>query len=318
MSFQANFLQYQEMIFVLTLWILNFIYFNSIGHFGASLLSVSIGMNGMLKLDNLARLYDANMGRFVQANTIMSGVGSPEAWDRFSYSNNNPIYYTDPSGHMGIPPDVVWIDSGPSYPLDPIIIPRSSWGANEPGTITPNENAYWDEGRYPSPDYGYMPYSESPGFTSLPDTLDTIVIHYEDVVSIMDYGYSGASAVKRLQEIEMENGLYDIPYHYLIDPEGNIYEGRNISVRGAHVSEVGHNTGKIGVLWVGVSNSRGGYPTPAQVTSTAVLIMWLDRTYGINEVGTHREFEERGGGYTECPGDKAIPSVNRLKKLVLE
>jgi RHS repeat-associated protein len=47
-----------------------------------------------------ARWYDSSLGRFAQADTIIpeqsQGV---QAWDRFAYTNNNPIRYTDPSGH---------------------------------------------------------------------------------------------------------------------------------------------------------------------------------------------------------------------------
>ena len=47
-----------------------------------------------------ARYYDSALGRFIQADTIVpieaQGV---QAWDRFAYSNNNPILYNDPSGH---------------------------------------------------------------------------------------------------------------------------------------------------------------------------------------------------------------------------
>ena len=29
----------------------------------------------------------------------MPGAGNPAAWDRYAYTNNNPINYNDPSGH---------------------------------------------------------------------------------------------------------------------------------------------------------------------------------------------------------------------------
>jgi len=46
-----------------------------------------------------ARWYDPALGRFAQADTIVPGAGSPLAWDRYAYVNNNPLRYTDPSGH---------------------------------------------------------------------------------------------------------------------------------------------------------------------------------------------------------------------------
>ncbi len=45
-----------------------------------------------------ARWYDPSLGRFAQADTIVPG-GS-QGLDRYSYTFNNPIRYTDPSGHV--------------------------------------------------------------------------------------------------------------------------------------------------------------------------------------------------------------------------
>jgi RHS repeat-associated protein len=46
-----------------------------------------------------ARWYDPKIGRFIQADSIIPEPGNPQAWDRYAYANNNPLYYTDPSGH---------------------------------------------------------------------------------------------------------------------------------------------------------------------------------------------------------------------------
>jgi len=50
-----------------------------------------------------ARWYDANLARFVQADSMVPGMGNPQAWDRYTYSYNNPIIYTDPNGHIPVP-----------------------------------------------------------------------------------------------------------------------------------------------------------------------------------------------------------------------
>ncbi|MBI9049676.1 MAG: RHS repeat-associated core domain-containing protein [Anaerolineaceae bacterium] len=46
-----------------------------------------------------ARYYDAALGRFIQADTIIPGAGDSKSYDRYVYVNNNPLKYTDPSGH---------------------------------------------------------------------------------------------------------------------------------------------------------------------------------------------------------------------------
>ena len=46
-----------------------------------------------------ARWYDPYLNRFAQADSIIPGAGNPQAWDRYAYTQNNPVRYNDPSGH---------------------------------------------------------------------------------------------------------------------------------------------------------------------------------------------------------------------------
>jgi RHS repeat-associated protein len=46
-----------------------------------------------------ARYYDSSLGRFLSADTIVPQAGNPQALNRYSYVNNNPLKYIDPSGH---------------------------------------------------------------------------------------------------------------------------------------------------------------------------------------------------------------------------
>ena len=45
------------------------------------------------------RWYDPMLGRFTQADSIIPNAGSTKAFDRYAYVNNNPMNFTDPSGH---------------------------------------------------------------------------------------------------------------------------------------------------------------------------------------------------------------------------
>ncbi len=47
-----------------------------------------------------ARFYDGALGRFIQPDTIVSEPGDPQALNRYSYVLNNPLRYTDPTGHF--------------------------------------------------------------------------------------------------------------------------------------------------------------------------------------------------------------------------
>lgn len=46
-----------------------------------------------------ARLYDPRLGRFLQADTIVQFPESTQGFNRYTYVNNNPLSYTDPTGH---------------------------------------------------------------------------------------------------------------------------------------------------------------------------------------------------------------------------
>jgi hypothetical protein len=48
-------------------------------------------------------MYDAFTGRFIQPDTFVPEPGSSQGYNRYTYANNNPIKYSDPSGHNSIP-----------------------------------------------------------------------------------------------------------------------------------------------------------------------------------------------------------------------
>jgi RHS repeat-associated protein len=50
-------------------------------------------------LDYHARWYSPSLGRFVQADTLVPDLFNPQSLNRYSYTLNNPVKYTDPSGH---------------------------------------------------------------------------------------------------------------------------------------------------------------------------------------------------------------------------
>jgi hypothetical protein len=122
--------------------------------------------------------------------------------------------------------------------------------------------------------------------------------------------------VQAVQQKHMhQRGWTDIGYHYVIAADGTIYEGRNIGVRGTHVE--GANTGKVGVLLLGdfqpgptwsapfvgeVYSDVDDVPSSAQIASARSLTVWLDTSYGIDEVVAHRDLNS-----TECPGDTLMP-----------
>jgi len=65
-----------------------------------------------------ARFYDPQLSRFLSADSIIPQQQGVQAWDRYAYVSNNPLKYTDPSGHMVSecgPSDCAG-DEGTTYP----------------------------------------------------------------------------------------------------------------------------------------------------------------------------------------------------------
>jgi len=46
-----------------------------------------------------ARYYDPDLGRFTQPDTIVQAPSDPQTLNRYTYVRNNPLIYTDPTGH---------------------------------------------------------------------------------------------------------------------------------------------------------------------------------------------------------------------------
>ena len=60
-------------------------------------------------MDYKARFYDPSLNRFLQPDTLIPNPANPQSWNRYAYTYNNPINYTDPSGH-----DAWWWDGNAS------------------------------------------------------------------------------------------------------------------------------------------------------------------------------------------------------------
>jgi len=107
-------------------------------------------------------------------------------------------------------------------------------------------------------------------------------------------------------------GWIDIGYHFLIDPLGDIFEGRPIKVVGAHV--LNHNTGNIGI------SVMGNYHPPANNVFTdtsrdsfVAIGTYLKETYDVN---VSSFYAHRDIGNTDCPGDGLYAKKEMLRDLI--
>jgi hypothetical protein len=169
----------------------------------------------------------------------------------------------------------------------PVIISRSEWGARPLDPEAPQEYGTYDPETNPE---GVLIYPDH-----LKDVLNTLVIHHSV--------YSGDGPTD-IQNLHMDGrGFADVGYHFMIDSEGIIYEGREINIRGAHVQ--GYNNGSVGIVLMG--NFNEDEPSKAQLTSLWKLVDYLGNTYEIHYLSGHRDYPNQSPDGTECPGDNLYP-----------
>jgi hypothetical protein len=160
------------------------------------------------------------------------------------------------------------------------IISRAQWGAAEPDIEGSAEGVY-DVAANPE---GWMIYDKP-----LEEVLTTIIVHHSALPT--------SDGPREIQNMHMELRHYaDIAYQFVIDPEGSIYEGRSLTVRGAHTG--GHNTGTVGIVLLG--DFQIVEPTDAQLEALRRLSACLIDRYSITHLAGHRDFQP---GITACPGN---------------
>lgn len=132
-----------------------------------------------------------------------------------------------------------------------------------------------------------------------------ITLHHIGEQTVTD---SDPEAVSRLihgiqEHHQQSRGWSDIAYHYVIDRAGRIWEGRSVSLVGAHAGSPAANRGNIGILLLGNFNVQ--VPSAAQDRGLQILLEALCRQRGIPREGIwgHDEVRRDAGlAPTECPG----------------
>jgi RHS repeat-associated protein len=79
-----------------------------------------------------ARYYDPELARFTSADTLVPDLTNPQSLNRYAYVYNNPISYTDPTGHS--PEDSEAYDMVAADPIDPSlgVVTQSSGISDSP------------------------------------------------------------------------------------------------------------------------------------------------------------------------------------------
>jgi len=178
-----------------------------------------------------------------------------------------------------------------------VLIPRDQWGAAAPA-VTPDgreEHGPYDALTNPN---GWQIYDRP-----LVEVLDKLILHHS-ALPLTD-------GPLEIQHLHMEEkGFADIGYHVLIDGTGRLFEGRSLSVRGAHT--YGANYGSVGICVLG--NFEEIQPAPAQIAIVKLLLKSLPALYpGINRMAGHKDFNP---DVTLCPGENFYSLLSGLAQEV--
>jgi hypothetical protein len=167
-------------------------------------------------------------------------------------------------------------------PPRPTIISRTEWNARFLDLNASEEFGLFDA---EANQEGVLYY---PG--DLSAVLNTIVVHH---TAIPD------ASPAEIQELHIDRrGFADVAYHFLIDANGAIYEGREINIRGAHVQ--GFNTGSVGIVLLGNFNDE--QPSETQLASLRAFVDYLRYAYEIRYMAGHKDYPNQSPDGTECPG----------------
>ncbi len=157
---------------------------------------------------------------------------------------------------------------------------------------------------------------------SYPEKVSKIIVHHTATTKHLD---DPARAIRDIYYWHsVKKGWGDIGYNYIIDQQGNIYEGRfgGEGVIGAHAGP--GNTGSIGIALLGEYEQTS--PPESAITSLTNLIREKAKLYQIDTEGNSLF---RGKNYpnimghrdimsTACPGQKVydlLPLVRKMAKV---
>jgi uncharacterized lipoprotein YddW (UPF0748 family) len=129
-----------------------------------------------------------------------------------------------------------------------------------------------------------------------PHTINRITLHHQGEAYAKDR--DPREYLRALQKwSRAARNWADIPYHYVIDLQGRIYEARPLGVAGD--TNTRYDTAGHALIQV-VGNLDEVEPTPAQLEGAVQLMSWLAIRHGLTEqaIAGHRDFATD----TVCPG----------------
>jgi hypothetical protein len=131
----------------------------------------------------------------------------------------------------------------------------------------------------------------------VPHAITHITLHHTGSPQPLMPGQDPTQSLRGLQGWgARERNWWDVPYHYLIDLDGNVYEGRDWRFTGE--TNTTYNPGGHFLISV-IGNYELQEPLPAQLDAIADMMAWAVRRFDVplDRIGGHYEHAQ-----TSCPG----------------
>lgn len=122
--------------------------------------------------------------------------------------------------------------------------------------------------------------------------INKIIIHCSATPEGKDY------TVDDIRRWHKQQGWSDIGYHYVVYRNGDVVNGRDVDIQGAHCADNGGNINSIGICYIGGCARDGKTPkdtrTDAQKLALLNLLLDLKKLYPHAVILGHRDLDEHG------------------------
>lgn len=129
---------------------------------------------------------------------------------------------------------------------------------------------------------------------------------------------SNAVMMRNLQADHQDGrGWADLGYHYVIDRQGRVWQGRDARWQGAHAGNGAANRNNVGIALVGDFDRYA--PSAAQKRSLKRLVRWVCSTHDVapSRIAGHQHvLKAFTGGGTACPGRHLNAYLGELRRAV--
>ena len=122
--------------------------------------------------------------------------------------------------------------------------------------------------------------------------INKIIVHCSATPEGKDY------TVDDIRRWHKQQGWSDIGYHYVVYRNGDVVNGRDVDIQGAHCADNGGNVNSIGICYIGGCARDGKTPkdtrTDAQKLALLNLLLDLKKMYPHAVILGHRDLDEHG------------------------